>query len=117
MEPVNVLRITPVAAAELVRQASFGGSPGSMHLELIEDTCGEGWLHIQLSPGEADGVPISRVDGVTLFAPEEQLELLNGLNLSYYGDMSGGGFLISPPTDSESCACGGGFRPLKNVKE
>ncbi len=115
MQRGNVLSITPIAAAELNRQAAFAGTPGLMHLELVEDTCGEGWLHIQLSPGKNSGVPVSRVDGVTLFASATKLDLLNGLILSYYSDMSGGGFLISAPADSESCACGAGFRFARDV--
>ena len=115
MHKGNLLSITPKAASELNRQAAFARTPGVMHLDFVEDTCGEGWLHLLLSPGENEGVPISRVDGVTLFAPIDKLSLLNGLCLSYYADMSGGGFLISAPNGSESCACGAGFRSLKEV--
>ena len=106
------LAITPSAAAELGRQAAFAGTPGLMHLDLLEDTCKEGWLHIRLQPGHQNGVPVARTDGVTLFAPAQQLAVLQGLRLNYYGDLSGGGFLITPPADSECCACGAGFRPL-----
>ena len=107
------LSITPSAAAELGRQASFSGSSGAMYLDLLADTCSEGWLHIRLQPGSNNGVPVARADGITLYAPAEQLDLLTGLKLNYYGDLSGGGFLISPPDGSECCACGAGFRPLK----
>lgn len=107
------LSITAIAAAELGRQAAFAGTPGAMYLDLLEDTCGEGWLHIQLQPGQHNGIPVARTDGITLYAPVEQLSLLQGLRLNYYGDLSGGGFLISPPEGSESCPCGAGFRSLK----
>ena len=106
------LSITPTAAAELGRQAAFAGTPGVMHLDFLEDSCLEGWLHIRLQPGQHNGVPVARADGVTLYAPEEQLALLKGSRLNYYGDLSGGGFLISPPDGSECCACGAGFRFL-----
>ena len=106
------LSITPAAAAELGRQAAFAGTPGIMHLDLLEDTCDEGWLHLRLQSGQHNGVPVARADGVTLYAPLGQLELLKGLRLNYYGDLSGGGFLLSPPEGSECCACGAGFRPL-----
>ena len=106
------LTITPSAAAELGRQASFAGSSGAMYLDLLEDTCSEGWLHIRIQPGSHNGVALARADGITLYAPAEQLALLKGLKLNYYGDLSGGGFLISPPDGSECCACGAGFRPL-----
>ena len=39
-----------------------------------------------------------------------QLPLLQGLRLNYFGDLTGGGFLISTPEQAESCACGSGFR-------
>ncbi len=108
----RILSITPRAAAELGRQAANGKNPGIMHLDLVEDTCGEGWFHIRLRPGDFSGVPVVRVDGVTLFAPKEQFAIFQGLCLDYYGDLSGGGFLITSPIGSESCACGAGFRQL-----
>ncbi len=106
------LSITPTAAAELGRQAAFGATPGLMYLDLLEDTCAEGWLHIRLQPGHHNGVPVARADGVTLYAKPEQFAFLQGSVLNYYGDLSGGGFLISPPEGSECCACGAGFRSL-----
>ncbi len=106
------LTITPSAAAELCRQAAFAGTPGEMYLDLVQDSCGEGWLHIRLRAGHHNGVPIARTDGATLFVPADQLNLLQGLRLNYYGDLSGGGFLITPPEGAECCACGAGFRYL-----
>ena len=106
------MKITSTAAAELGRQASFAGFSGQMHLDLVEDPCGEGWLHIRLRPGQFAGVPIARTDGVTLYAPSSQYSLLKGLILNYFGDLSGGGFLISPPEGTEICACGAGFRKI-----
>ena len=102
--------ITSIAAAELSRQAAFAGTPGMMHLDLLKDSFNEGWLYIRLLPGKQNGVPIARADGVTLYAPEDQLDLLMGLKLNYYGDLSGGGFLISSPEGAESSACGTGFK-------
>ena len=112
MQQGSSLIITHTAASELCRQAAFAGTPGVMHLDLVGDTCGDGWLHIRLKPGQNSGVPIARTDGITLYAPAEQSTILNGLTLSYFGDLSGGGFLISTPDGAEGCGCGGGFRPL-----
>ena len=85
-----------------------------MHLDLVKDPSDEGWLHIRLRPGTFVGIPIARTDGVTLYAPQDQLNLLKGLSLNYYADLSGGGFLISSPDGFEGCACGAGFRILKD---
>ncbi len=115
MQTALCLTITSTAAAELGRQASFAGTPGVMHLDLLRDTCKEGWLHIRLSPGKSEGVPIARTDGITLYAPIEQLESLKGLRLHYYGDLSGGSFLISVPEGAEGCSCGSGFRFLPDL--
>ena len=96
-EIVN-LAISQSAASELSRQASFGGSPGEMSIDLVEDkNCSEGWLHIKLRPGICNGSPISRTEGVTLYADVKKFNLLKDLKLDYYGDLSGGGFLISTP--------------------
>lgn len=101
------LRITAAAAAELSRQAAVAGTPGLMHLDLLEGSC-ERWA-IRLRPGQLAGSPLARADGVTLFAPSEQLPLLTGLLLDYKGDLSGGGFLIRAAEGVRCCACGAAF--------
>ncbi len=113
----NGFRITPAAAAELNRQAAFAGTPGQMHFDFVEDACEDSWLHIRLSPGKQSGIAVCRADGVTLYSPSSTLDLLSGLILSYYADMSGGGFLISTPPGCESCACGAGFRKVSEVEK
>ena len=114
MQKGQIISITSAASSELGRLSSFAGRSGTMHLDLVEDTSGEGWLHIRLRPGDLNGVPIARTDGMTLYAPFHQVEMLEGLRLNYYGDLSGGGFLISLPNGFESCTCGAGFRLLRN---
>ena len=111
-EVVN-LSISQSAASELSRQASFAGCPGEMSIDLVEDkNCSEGWLHIKLSPGSTNGTPISRKEGITLYADKKKINLLKDLKLDYYGDLSGGGFLITPPKNAKRCSCGSGFRLL-----
>ena len=114
MTEVANLLISQSAAAELSRQASFGGSPGKMSIDLVKDKyCADGWMHIKLSPGSSNGSPISRTDGVTLYADAKKFNLLKDLKLDYYGDLSGGGFLISTPKNAKRCSCGTGFKLLK----
>ena len=92
-EIVNLF-ISQTAASELSRQASFGGSPGEMFIDLIKDDIGsEGWIHIKLKPGICNGSPISRTEGITLYADPKKFSLLKDLKLDYYSDLSGGGFL------------------------
>ena len=101
------LRLTPTAAAELGRQAAVAGTPGQMHLELLPGECAD---HvIQIRPGHLAGVAVARADGVTLHAPQSQINLLQGLCLDYRGDLSGGGFLIRSGEGITPCACGGAF--------
>ncbi len=102
--------ITKSANAELIRQSSSGSTPGEMHIDLLADSFDEGWLYIRLRPGNHSGVPIARTDGMTLFAPSAQLTMFKDLKLDYYGDLSGGGFLISNPKGSEASVCGTGFK-------
>ena len=110
------LTISATAVAELNRQASFTGTPGVMHIDLLNDKCGEGWKFIRIMPGTHDGVPIARADGITLYAPRDQILLFQGLNLNYFGDLSGGGFLISTPQGAEPSPCGSGFRKSFKVQ-
>jgi Fe-S cluster assembly iron-binding protein IscA len=101
------LRLTTAAAAELGRQAAVAGTPGLMHLDLLEGSC-ERWV-IRIRPGHLAGVPVARADGITLHAPPAQLPLLAGLQLDYRGDLSGGGFLIRATEGVSCCACGASF--------
>ena len=101
------LRVTAAAAAELGRQAAVAGTPGMMHLDLVESSCAS-WA-IRLRPGHLAGNPIARADGITVYAPANQLALLTGLSLDYRGDLSGGGFLVRPGEGIQSCACGAAF--------
>lgn len=101
------LRLSASAASELGRQAAVAGTPGLMHLDLVTGGC-EHWT-IRIRPGHLAGVPLARADGVTLYAPAEQMELLTGLTLDFRGDLSGGGFLVRPCEGVLSCACGSAF--------
>ena len=80
---------------------------------LKDKTCSEGWMHIKLRPGTCNGSPISRTEGVTLYADVKKFNLLKDLKLDYYGDLSGGGFLISTPKNAKRCSCGSGFKLLQ----
>ncbi len=108
------LTISKSATAELIRQSAFGGTPGEMHIDLLEDSFKEGWLYIRLRCGQQDGIPVARTDGITLFAPSEQLTLLQDLKLDYFCDLSGGGFLISAPEGALASGCGTGFKLMRN---
>ena len=110
------LTISVTAVAELNRQAAFTVTPGVMHIDLLEDQCGEGWKFIRIRPGKNDGIPIARADGITLYAPQEQMLFFQGLTLNYFGDLSGGGFLISTPKGAEASPCGSGFRKLSKFQ-
>jgi Fe-S cluster assembly iron-binding protein IscA len=101
------LRLTPAAAAELGRLAAVAGTPGLMHLDLVEGSCERHVIRIR--PGHLAGVPIARADGITLHAPAAQTDELTGLSLDYRGDLSGGGFLVRGGRDVRSCACGAAF--------
>ena len=108
------LTISATAVAELNRQAAFTGSPGVMHIDLVDDQSDEGWKFIRIQSGKKNGVPIARADGITVYAQLDQIILFQGLKLNYFGDLSGGGFLISTPKGSEASPCGSGFRKLSN---
>jgi Fe-S cluster assembly iron-binding protein IscA len=101
------LRLSARAAAELGRQAAVAGTPGMMHLDLVEAPC-ERWA-IRLRPGHLAGTPVARADGVTLYAPPGQLAQITGLHLDYRGDLSGGGFLIRGGEGVSCCPCGNAF--------
>ena len=109
--------ISKSATAELIRQSAFGGTPGEMHIDLLADSFGEGWMYLRLRCGQQTGVPFARTDGVTLFAPTEQLSLLTGLKLDYFGDLSGGGFLLSTPEGAQSSSCGTGFKLIITLED
>ncbi|QEY32221.1 AIR synthase [Synechococcus sp. RSCCF101] len=101
------LRLTATAAAELGRLAAVAGTPGLMHLDLLEGACERHVIRIR--PGHLAGVPVARADGITLHSPADQVDQLTGLSLDYRGDLSGGGFLIRAGRDVRCCPCGAAF--------
>ena len=103
------LRLTAAAAAELGRQAAVAGTPGMMHLDLVDGGC-ERWV-IRIRPGHLAGVAVARADGITSFATGDQCERLGSLELDYRGDLSGGGFLVRAGRELRICACGAAFSP------
>ena len=107
MAKAHSLRVTAAAAAELGRHAAVAGTPGMMHLDLVDGSC-ERWS-IRLRPGHMAGNPVARADVMTLYAPAGQVDLLAGLSLDYRGDLSGGGFLVRPGEGVQTCACGTAF--------
>ena len=78
----------------------------------VDKNCSERWMHIKLRPGTCNGSPISRKERVILSADVKKFNLLKDLKLDYYGDLSGGGFLISTPKNAIRCSCGSGFKLL-----
>ena len=101
------LRLTPAAAAELCRQAAVAGTPGLMHLDLLEGAC-EAWA-IRLRPAIWPARPWPGPTASPSIPPATQLPLLRGLQLDYKGDLSGGGFLVRSGPGVRSCACGAAF--------
>ena len=84
-----------------------------MTIDLVKDDLNSGsWIHIKLKPGTSNGSPISRTEGITLYADIKHFPFLKDLKLDYYGDLSGGGFLISTPKNAKRCSCGSGFKLL-----
>jgi len=103
------LLLSAAAAAELGRQAAVAGTPGMMHIDLIDGGC-ERWT-IRLRPGHLAGIPVARADGITVYAPEDQRGQLHGLKLDYRSDLGGGGFVVQVPEGQQCCACGAAFGP------
>jgi len=62
-----------------------------MSIDLLEDkNCFEGWMHIKLNLCRCNVSPISRTEGVNLYANAKKVNLLKNLKLDYYGDLNGG---------------------------
>ena len=84
-----------------------------MSIDLVEDkNCSEGWMYIKLRPDKGNGSLISRTEGATLYVDVKKFNLLIDLKLEYYGDLSGGEFLISIPKNAKRSSCGSGFELL-----
>lgn len=100
-------RVTPAAAAELCRQAARTPRPGAATLELQAGGC-EAWA-VSIRAGTADGEPIARADGITLFATRDAAGQLAGMSLDHHCDLRGAGFVFSGPADMQMCSCGTSF--------
>ena len=108
-----MLNVTNSASSELLRQSISRGSPGEVFIHLQPDKCEEGWMFLRVCASNKSGIPIARTDGLTVYAPESQKNLLDGLTIDHYQDLTGGGFLISTPIGAEKSTCGSGFKYIK----
>jgi len=111
---LSILTVTKSAASELLRQSITRGTPGEIYLYLEKDNFGEGWMYIRIMAAKGIGEPIAITYGVTIFGPTSQINLLKGLTLDHYQDLTGGGFLISTPEKAARSACGSGFKINNN---
>ena len=108
-----MLIVTNSASSELLRQSISRGSPGQVYVQFQPDKFEEGWMFLRVSAWEISGIPIARTNGLTIYAPESQKVLLDGLTIDHYQDLTGGGFLISTPIGAEKSTCGSGFKLKK----
>ncbi len=108
-----MLIVTNAASSELLRQSISRGSPGEVFVYFQPDKFEEGWMFLRVSSWEKSGIPIARTDGLTIYAPESQKSLFEGLTLDHYQDLTGGGFLISTPSGAKKSTCGSGFKLSK----
>ena len=108
-----MLIVTNSASSELLRQSISRGSPGEVYVYLQPDKFEEGWMFLRVKAANKSGIPIARTDGLTIYAQESQKNILDGLTLDHYQDLTGGGFLISTPVDAEKSTCGSGFKFIK----
>ena len=108
-----MLNVKNSASSELLRQSISRGSPGKVYVHLQPDKFEEGWMFLRVSAWDNCGIPIARTDGLTIYAPESQKNLFDGLTLDHYQDLTGGGFLISTPAGAEKSTCGSGFKFIK----
>ena len=107
---MSSLTITKTASSELLRQSIYRGTPGKIFLYLQPDILDDGWMFLRVDVLGKSGIPIARTDGLTVYAPESQKSLLDGLTIDHYQDLTGGGFLISTPVGAEKSTCGSGFK-------
>ena len=107
---MSILTVTKSAASELLRQSIFRGTPGKIYLYLQKDNFDEAWMYIRVKAANEIDEPIGITDGITIFAPTSQINLLKGLTLDHYQDLTGGGFLISTPEKCIRSDCGSGFK-------
>ena len=78
----------------------------------VDKNCSETWMHIKLRPVTCNECPISRTDGGILSADVKNFNLLKDLESDYYGDLSGGRFLISKQKMQNLVSCGSRFKLL-----
>ena len=109
-----MLIVTNSASSELLRQSISRGSPGKVYIYLQPDKFEEGWMFLRVNAWNKSGIPIARTDGLTVYAPESQKSLLEGLTIDHYQDLTGGGFLISTPEGAKKSSCGSGFKFIKS---
>ncbi len=75
-----------------------GGCSGFQYGLMIED-----------GPGDADADRIFTSNGITLFVDPISVRYLNGAEVDFVDNLTGGGFTIRNPNAKTTCGCGQSF--------
>ena len=75
-----------------------GGCSGFQYGLMIED-----------GPGDAESDRIFRSNGITLFVDPISVRYLNGAEVDFVDNLTGGGFTIRNPSAKTTCGCGQSF--------
>ena len=75
-----------------------GGCSGFQYGLMIED-----------GPGDSEADRIFRSNGVTLFVDPISVRYLNGAEVDFVDNLTGGGFTIRNPNAKTTCGCGQSF--------
>ena len=75
-----------------------GGCSGFQYGLMIED-----------GPGDGDADKIFSSNGVKLFVDPISIRYLNGAEVDFIDNLSGGGFTINNPNAKSTCGCGSSF--------
>ena len=87
--------ITKAAASELMRLSAMvpDGVAGKMFIGISEGGCAS-WSFSISAYGNCE-IPVSRANGITLFASSENLEKICDISIHYIENLTGGSFVFS----------------------
>lgn len=71
--------------------------------------CSGAQYAMEFAGGAQEGEVTLKANGVLVFLQPDKAPLLNGLEIDFLDELMGGGFKITNPNATSSCACGKSF--------
>lgn len=108
VEPV--LQLTPNAMAEVKSLSALPDNAGKFLRVYVEQGGCSGMQYSMVFDEKREGDAVSEQQGVTVLVDAFSARFLQGTQVDFSDELTGGGFKVLNPNAKQSCGCGKSFQ-------